>query len=122
VGGGVRRGDAVPKYMVLYRSTVPATEQMGSDPNAAQAGMALWMEWFGRVGGALIDAGSPLATVATLSGSGATDQGGGPCIVGYSVLEAASGDAAREVVDGHPHFHAPGASIELLELLPTPGA
>jgi hypothetical protein len=52
--------------MVLYRSSVPATEQMGSDPEAAQAGMQLWMNWAGRVGGAMADMGSPLGSVATL--------------------------------------------------------
>jgi hypothetical protein len=113
----------VPKYMVLYRSSVPASEQMGSDPKAAQSGMALWMDWAGRVGGAMVDMGSPLANVATRSASGPTPAVSGASIVGFSILEAESGDAAKKLVDDHPHFHAPGdPSIELLEFLPTPGA
>jgi hypothetical protein len=67
-----QRGEPVPKYMVLYRSSVPATEQMGSDPEAAQAGMVLWMNWAERVGSALADMGSPLGRVATVTASGST--------------------------------------------------
>ena len=59
------------KYLVLYRSSISATEQMGSsDPAATQAGMELWMKWAGRVGNAMADMGSPLATVGTVAASG----------------------------------------------------
>ena len=51
----------MPKYMVLYRSSVDPTEQMasGSPEDAAQA-MQLWMEWAERAGSSLQDMGSPL--------------------------------------------------------------
>jgi hypothetical protein len=117
-----RKGVPVPKYMVLYRSSVPASEQMGSDPEAAQAGMALWMNWAGRVGGAMADMGSPLGSVATITASGSTADISSPLIGGFSVLEADSVDAAKKLLDDHPHFHAPGdRSIEVLEFLPIPG-
>jgi hypothetical protein len=108
--------------MVLYRSRVPATEQMGSDPEAAQAGMALWINWAGRVGSALADMGSPLGSVATITASGSTADGSSPFIGGFSVLEADSVVAAKKLLNDHPHFHAPGdPSIEVLEFLPIPG-
>jgi hypothetical protein len=112
------------KYLVLYRSSVPATEQMGaSDPEAAQAGMELWMNWAGRVGGAMADMGSPLGSVATLGTSGASPSGASsPPIGGFSILEAESVDTVKKLLDDHPHFHAPGdPSIEVLEFLPIPG-
>ena len=112
------------KYLVLYRSSVPATEQMAaSDPDGAQAGMELWMNWAGRVGGAMADMGSPLGSVATLGPSGASPAGpSSPPISGFSILEAESVDAVRKLLDDHPHFHAPGdPSIEVLEFLPIPG-
>jgi hypothetical protein len=37
------------------------------------------------------------------------------------VLEADSPDVAAKLLDGHPHLHAPGAVIEVLEHLPMPG-
>jgi hypothetical protein len=113
----------MPKYMVLYRSSVPATEQMaGSDEEAAQAGMELWMAWATRVGAALADMGSPLSGVGTVTPSGSNTEASRPFVCGFSILEADSVDAANKLLDDHPHFHAPGdSSIEVLEFLPVPG-
>lgn len=113
----------MPKYLVLYRSSVPASDQMeSSDPEAAQAGMELWMNWAGRVGSAMADMGSPLGSVATVTASGSTVTATSPFVCGFSILEADSVDAAKKLVDDHPHFHAPGdPSIEVLEFLAVPG-
>jgi hypothetical protein len=111
-------GITVPKYLVLYRSSVDAMQQMAnSTPEQAQEGMQLWMKWFEQVGPALIDGGSPVGRSRTLPGPAET----GVAIGGYSILEADSADAATKLLDGHPHLHAPGAAIELLEYLPMPG-
>lgn len=114
----------MPKYLVLYRSSVPATEQMAASASGeAQEGMQLWMNWAGRVGAAMADMGSPLGTVATVG-----PPGGGPAspssppIGGFSILESDSVDGVKKLLDDHPHFHAPGdPSIEVLEFLPIPG-
>jgi hypothetical protein len=108
----------VAKYLVLYRSKVSAAEQMeGASPEDAQAGMEAWMQWAGKVGNAMVDMGSPLQRVATVGGSDDAAY-----IGGFSVLEADSPDAAKALVDGHPHLMSPGdPSIEVLEFLPTPG-
>lgn len=106
------------KYLVLYRSKVSAAEQMeGASPEDSQAGMEAWMQWAGKVGDAMADMGSPLQTVATVGGSNAEAY-----IGGFSILEADSADAAKALVDGHPHLMSPGdPSIEVLEFLPIPG-
>jgi hypothetical protein len=84
--------------------------------------MALWMNRAGRVGNAIVDMGSPVASVATVTASGSTAGASGPFIGGFSVLEADSVDDAKKLLDDHPHFHAPGdPSIEVLEFLPIPG-
>jgi hypothetical protein len=113
----------MPKYLVLYRSSVPATEQMaGSGEEAAQAGMELWMAWAARVGAALVDMGSPLGGVGTVTSSGSKAETSRPFVGGFSILEADSVDAANKLLDDHPHFHSPGdPSIEVLEFLPIPG-
>ena len=112
----------MPKYMVLYRSSVPATEQMSGSDEAAQAGMELWMAWATRVGAAMTDMGSPLNSVGTVASSGSKAEARRPFVCGFSVLEADSVDAANKLLDDHPHFHAPGEnSIEVLEFLPVPG-
>jgi hypothetical protein len=112
----------VTKYLILYRSSVPASEQMaGSSPEEAQAGMQLWMDWAGRVGGGMADMGSPLQSVAAIDSTGSTAATGSPFIGGFSVLEADSVDAVKNLLDNHPHFEEPGASIEVLEYLAPPG-
>jgi len=107
----------VAKYLVLYRSKVSAVELEGASPEDAQAGMDAWMQWSGKVGNAMVDMGSPVQSVAVVGGSS-----GGGHIGGFSVLEADSADAAKALVDGHPHLMSPGdPSIEVLEFLAVPG-
>jgi hypothetical protein len=108
----------MPKYMILYRSSMSMGEQMGT-PEEAQASMEAWMTWAGKAGAGLVDMGSPLAPVGSEGSTGET----GVAIGGYSVLEADSLEAARSLLDGHPHLTAGGESfIEILEYLPLPGS
>jgi|1185.fasta_scaffold2018539_1 hypothetical protein len=110
------------KFMVLYRSSASASEQMAAGtPEQAQAGMEAWMKWAGSAGSALLDLGSPLNQVATV-GNGGSKETGQP-IGGFSILEAPSADAAKKLVSDHPHLGMPGdSSIEILEYLPIPGS
>jgi hypothetical protein len=109
----------VAKYLVLYRSsTSPAEQVTNASPEQAQAGMEAWMQWAGKADKAIVDLGSPLASVGTVG-----EPGAGQHIGGFSVLEADSKDALTNLLDGHPHFHSPGQnSIEVLEFLPIPGS
>jgi hypothetical protein len=92
------------KFLVLYQSTVPASEQLkNATPAQAKAGMDAWMAWAGRLNG------------ATAAAAGSSPVGG------YSILQAESKDALMALLKNHPHFMAPGASIEAFEFLPMPG-
>ena len=108
------------RFMVLYRSSATAGEQMANaDPEQMQAGMELWIKWSQNAVPAIDDFGRPLGNGRVLpSGAQSYD---GNAIGGYSILEAESLDAVTALLDGHPHFHSPDASIEVLELLPAPG-
>jgi hypothetical protein len=102
------------KYLVLYRSTQTAAEQMSQGtPEQAQAGMDAWTAWASRAGDAVVDLGSPLGVV---------EPGGdtGDPVGGYSILQADSDEGVRTVLDGHPHA-AMGGTIEILEFLVMPG-
>ena len=107
------------KYMVLYRSSATAAEQMAAgDPEQMAAGMALWDRWRQKAGDAVVDLGAPLAEGEVLpDGTGATP---GHHIAGFSILESRSVEELRTLLQDHPHFHSPGASIEVLEFLPVP--
>jgi hypothetical protein len=109
----------MPKYLVLYRSSVSPDAMTNMTPEQAQAGMEAWMQWAGKAGSALVDLGSPIAPVASV-GSG---EAGGLPVCGFSVMEAASGDDVAKLLQDHPHLQTPGdAAIEVLEYLPIPGA
>ena len=101
------------KYLVLYRSTMTASEQMAqSTPEQAQAGMDAWMAWAGQAGDAIVDLGTPVSVV---------EDGGdtGDPIGGYSILQADSHEALSAVLEGHPHRSI--GTIETLECLSIPG-
>ena len=105
------------KYLVLYRSPASAREQMANaSPEQAQAGMEAWMAWSKRAGEAVVDLGSPLGDAANLGATPSSEP-----IGGYSILQADSLEAVKRVLEGHPHLHMPGASIEVLEFLGMPG-
>ena len=106
------------KYMILYRSSASPEEQMSGDPEQMKEGMALWASWMAKAGPALVDFGSPLGNSHVVPGGGA---GGGSYIGGYSILQADSRDQVTALLEDHPHFHSPDASIEVLEVLPVPG-
>jgi hypothetical protein len=109
--------------MVLYRSSVDATEQMSSaTPEQAQEGMAMWMKWAEKAGPALIDLGSPIGKSQIIGGQTVGGQADtGVPIGGFSILEADSAKKVAALLEDHPHLHSPGAVIEVLEYLPMPG-
>ncbi len=107
------------KYLYLYRGPATPMEDMTPD-QAAEQGRA-WGEWMGRVGSALADGGAPFGARTAVSDDGTnpapSDQNG------YTIVEADSLDAARQLTDGHP-FLSEGKgrfSIEIFELAPAPG-
>ena len=96
------------KFLLLYRSSVEAREQMaGGSPGEAAAGMAAWQAWMETAGEAIVDFGAPVAGDSDVSG--------------FSILEAPSREEIDTLLTDHPHRHAPGASIDVLEFLPVPG-
>ena len=41
---------------------------------------------------------------------------------GFSIMQGESKEAVAEVLKGHPHFMTPDGFIEIVELMPIPGA
>jgi hypothetical protein len=115
----------IMKYLVLYRSQGAlngmSVAQMfaNSTPEQMAAGMAAWNTWREKAGDAVLDLGAPLDKPTAVSGGKSTP--GRSSITGYSILEAASIEAAVDLVKDHPHFHTPDPSIEVLECVPMPG-
>ena len=98
----------MPKFLVLYRSSVGAREQMAdATPEQAQAGMDAWRAWMEKAGSAVVDFGAPVAGDSDVSG--------------FSILEGESRGQVDALLADHPHRQAPGASIDVLEFLTLPG-
>ena len=103
------------KYLALYRSTMSIGEQMASStPEQMKASMDAWMAWGVAVGDSLVDWGVPTEPTS--------DEDPGPAgwIGGYSILQAEDLDAVRALLAGHPHNQM--GTIEVLKMLPMPGA
>lgn len=100
------------KYLFVYHGgSMPETEEEGAKV------MAAWGAWMGGLGAALVDGGAPVGMSNTVSASGTVDGGGANPASGYSIVEAASADAACEMAAGCP-INGSGGSVEVAEILP----
>ncbi len=92
-------------YLFAYRA--PSNYQPG---NREQ--MTAWQTWFQTLGDALLDAGNPVFSRATIgAGTGDTDLGG------YSLVSAGGLDEAVALARGCP-FTALGGGVEVGEITP----
>lgn len=97
------------KYLYLYSgSSKPSSEE------AAKAQMAAWMAYFGKLGTALVDPGTPLVPMGKLLGNAKAS-----AATGFSVIQADSFETAVALTNEHPHL-ANGGGIEVLEYAPMP--
>jgi hypothetical protein len=104
------------KYLFLYHG--PATSMADFTPEQSEEQMRAWGAWMSRAGSALVDGGAPFGGRTAVSDDGTdgtpTDQNG------YSIVEAESLDAAKQLTKDHP-FLSEGKgrfSIEIFELVP----
>jgi hypothetical protein len=100
------------KFLFVYHGgSRPATKE-------AQAKvMAAWGQWFGSMGKALLDGGNPVGPSSTVRSNGtvAKDGGANPAS-GYSLIEAASLEAALAVAKSCPLLAA-GGSVEVAQAM-----
>lgn len=113
------------KYLVVYHSEgalsgLSVTEMFAkSTPEQMKAGMAAWQSWQEKAGSAVLDLGAPLDKSTTVAAGAATP--GKTSITGYTLVQAGSMDEAVALMKDHPHFHMPGASVQILECVRMPG-
>ncbi|TMQ09080.1 MAG: hypothetical protein E6J90_38755 [Deltaproteobacteria bacterium] len=111
------------KFLVLYKASTEAFQQMmkTATPEQRKAGMEAWMSWSKKAASSIVDMGGPLGkSLRVAKGGTATpvvnDLGG------YSIMQAESKEALAASMKDHPHFMMPDSSIEIVELMPIPGA
>jgi hypothetical protein len=103
------------KFMILYMAPVSAEAQMNVSPEEMKKGMEPWNAWYKKSGKAIVDMGTPL-------GKGICVDKKGPAktqsqVTGYTIVQAKDIDAAKAMINDHPHFMIPKASIEVLEIM-----
>jgi hypothetical protein len=84
-------------------------------------GVAAWRAWVEKHQAAIVTMGGPLGKTkkVTLGGTADTSNDMGA----FMVVQADSHEAAAKLFDKHPHFSIfPGDSVEIMPVLPIPGA
>lgn len=69
----------MPKFLLGYHGGggMPAT------PEEGEKVMKAWNDWFGKLGGAVVDGGNPTMPGKTVSARGVSDGGGANPLTGY---------------------------------------
>jgi hypothetical protein len=85
-----------------------------------QEGMAAWKGWVEKHQGAIQAMGGPLGKTKRVDGKGVADIANE--LGAFTVVRAASHDAAAKMFENHPHFAIfPGERVEIMPVLPIPG-
>jgi|SRR5271168_2886015 len=83
-------------------------------------GIAGWKAWVEKHQGAIVTMGGPLGKTKKVDSQGIADITNP--IGAFTVVRAASHEAAAKIFEDHPHFSIfPGESVEIMPVLPIPG-
>jgi hypothetical protein len=107
-----RKGEIMPNFIFVYHG--------GSRPESEAEQtrvMDAWRAWMGGIGEALIQPGNPVGMSKTATASGIVDNGGANPVSGYSVVSAASIDAAMKMAQECPILADTNGSVEVAEIL-----
>jgi len=106
--------------MLLYMAPISGAEQMkNTSPEEMKKGMEPWMAWFGKMGTAIIDGGTPLGESTHV---GKTDHmKAGAHVSGYSIVQAEDMDALKAMLTDHPHLMMENTCIKVSEMMPMAG-
>jgi hypothetical protein len=86
-----------------------------------QKGIAAWKAWAEKHQAAIVSMGGPLGRTKKISDRGIEDTSN--MLSAYTVVRAESHEAAARMFEKHPHFtNFPGDSVEIMPVLPIPGA
>jgi hypothetical protein len=96
-------------YLLAYRGGgMPET-----DAEREQV-MAAWGEWFGKLGPALVDGGSPFGPSRAVAADGSVDGAAPSGLTGYSIVSADSLDTATDHARDCPIL-ASGGAVDVYE-------
>ena len=109
---GIRTNPRMKAWMDLPEADRRAKEKDG---------IAAWKAWVEKHQASIVGMGGPLGKTKKVSERGIEDVSN--AMSGYTVVRAPSHEAAAKLFEKHPHFmFFPGDSIEIMPVLPIPGA
>ena len=86
-----------------------------------QEGIAAWKAWSEKYHAAIVGMGGPLGKTKKVTQHGIEDTSNE--MGAYMAVRADSHEAAAKLFENHPHFAIfPGDSVEIMPVLPIPGA
>jgi hypothetical protein len=86
-----------------------------------QEGIAAWQAWMEKHLAAIVAGGGPLGKTKTVTGHGIDDASND--LSAFVIVQAESHEAAARLFEKHPHFTIfPGESVQVMPVLPIPGA
>jgi hypothetical protein len=98
-------------------NALPEAERLAKQ----QEGMAAWEAWAAQHHAAIVGMGGPLGKTKKVTARGVEDTSNE--LTAYTIVRADSHEAAARLFEKHPHFMIfPGDSIEIMPVLPIPGA
>ena len=104
-----------PKMMAW--NSLPEVERRAKK----REGMAAWKAWVEKHPGAIVAMGGPLGKTKKITQRGIEDISNE--MGAFTVVRAESNQAAAKLFENHPHFTIfPGESVEVMPVLPIPGA
>jgi hypothetical protein len=84
-----------------------------------QEGINAWKAWVEKYQGAIVEMGGPLGKTKKVSAAGISDVSNE--LGAFTVVRAASHEAAAEMFVNHPHFAVfPGERVEVMPIMPIP--
>jgi hypothetical protein len=112
-------------YLAIFLGNASRMDAWRAMPEAERKakegkGMAEWKAWVDKHGSAIVTMGGPLGKTKRISRDGIADVRN--ALGAFTVVRAASHEAAAKMFEDHPHFTIfPGEAVEVMPVLPVPG-
>jgi hypothetical protein len=109
------------KFLAVFTGEPRSGPPPQMDPKAMAAGLAAWQKWMETHAASIVESGGPLGKTQKISRAGVQEVRNH--LAGYVILDAPDQEAAVRMFEGHPHFTIfPGEGVEVMPVLPVPGA
>ena len=105
----------MPQYIITYLG--------GDQPSSPEEGklhFAKYKAWLSSLGDSAVSPANPFKNTSTVKSDGTVTSGSATSMSGYTIIEAASMEAALEVAKACPFLDI-GGSLEVSELMQMPG-